>query len=112
MLEIDASPYSPPSAKNEPAGPFFPWRLIPASVIALPGILSFGFVTYFAAIVAYFIFAEGITSGVQESLGAIGFYIGPGVAWTASALLLWKKRYVFAILLIVAGLSIPLALQP
>jgi hypothetical protein len=111
-LEIDANPYSAPSAKNEPAGPFFPWRLIPASVIGLLGILSFGFGTYFAAIVACLVFAEGITSGVQESLGAIVFYIGPGVAWTTSSLLLWKKRYAFAILLVLAGLSIPLTLQP
>ena len=81
-------------------------------MLGLLGILSFGFGTYFAAIVAYLVFAEGITSGVQECLGAIGFYIGPGVAWTASALLVWKKRYAFAILLVLAGLSIPLALQP
>ncbi len=76
------------------------------------GILSFGFGTYFASIVAYLVFVDGITSGVQEGLGAIAFYIGPGVAWIASALLLWRKRYAFAILLVVAGLSIPLALQP
>ena len=111
-LEIDANPYSSPNATNEPVARFFPWRSIPAVMIGALGVLSFGFGAYFAAILARLIVIEGITSGWQGGFVAIGFYIGPGVAWIASATLLWKKRYAFAMLLVLAGFSIPLALQP
>jgi hypothetical protein len=111
-LEIDANPYSPPNANADPVGPSFRWRLIPAALIGMMGILSFGFGSYFVAIVVVEVLTEGITSFVLESPVAIGFYIGPGVSWIASALSLWKKRYVYAILLVLVGLAIPLALQP
>ena len=65
-----------------------------------------------SAVAVYAIFTGGITSFVLESPVAIGFYIGPGVAWIAGALMLWRKRYAYAILLVLIGFSIPVALQP
>lgn len=80
-------------------------------MIGLLGILSFGFGTYFAAIVIREIFTEGFTSFVLESPIAIGFYMGPGVSWIASGLLLWNRKYRYAILFVLLGIAIPVTLS-
>jgi hypothetical protein len=109
--EIDGNPYSPPNAESEAVGPSFRWRLIPAGVIGLLGVLSFGIGIYFAALVIHEIFTEGFTSFVLESPIAIGFYMVPGVSWIASGLLLWKGKYYYAILLALVGIAIPVTLS-
>ena len=110
-MEIDANPYSPPNANSDAVGSFFPWRLIPAALIGMLGILSFGFGSCFVALVIYEVFTEGITSFVLESPVAIGFYYGPGVSWIASGLLLWKRQFAYAILWVLVGIAIPVTLS-
>lgn len=111
-MNIDANPYSPPNVDSVPFGRYFRWRLIPVSLIGTLGILTLGFGFYILALVVAEVFTEGITSFVLESPVAIVFYIGPGISWIAGALLLWKKKFVSAILLVLFGLAIPAALQP
>ena len=110
-MEIDVNPYAPPTANSTPSGPFFRWRLIPAALIGILGILSFGFGSYFVAMVLFELLTEGFTTFVLESPVAVSFYIVPGVSWISSAVLLWKKRYAYAILLVLVGLVIPVAFQ-
>ena len=107
-LGMDANPYSPPDTDNVRV---LQWRLIPAATLGILGIPSFVVGSYVFAMSVVDLFTEGIASFGGETPFAIGFFTCHGVSWIAGALLLWKKKYAYGVLLIFVGIAVPITLS-
>ncbi len=111
-MDSNTNPYLSPHANDGPASPLLRWRLFPASFVGIVGSLSLAFGLWGVLMPAFALLTEGNGSVEQGYWTVCIMYLGLGVFWIASGLLVWKTRYFYATIMLLVGVAVAMTFQP
>jgi hypothetical protein len=100
-----------PTASSARASKRPRWRLIPAAITFVLGIL-FGAVGIYAVLYITYVESMNLVDYINpvDICAGCFLYLGPGIAWTTASVLFWRGRMRIAWSLTIIGILIPIVL--